>query len=340
MSDQSSPTIINTDSQFTNMENSSLSGSAYQKNPFVNNYKAQKKNKVIKIKQGQDKNKKKSILNDKIDNKKVEIVKNNNLEPVSVSKKKNAIQIKNQSIIKNYENYKSNTSLIRKIINKNKKTSSINTQVEGKKDRIKSIDIKTNLTKENIQLEDYILTNPKDPKKNIKINEHNSFIRTNKNINIFDEDDVRIQKREKINKNTMNNNSLLTPEISQLSPFFSKEGNSEKINEDKKDIKNQFSNDRYSYSSPTSENQIIDGKKINNKDNNGDNKYINDIKENNSSKDKKQNNNNTDNKEINVNINIQENNDSKDNSTNDNNDDNKYINDIKENNNNKNYKKI
>ena len=39
----------------------------------------------------------------------------------------------------------------------------------------------------------------------------------------------------------MNNNSLLTPEISQLSPFFSKEGNSEKINEDKKDIKNQFS---------------------------------------------------------------------------------------------------
>ena len=171
MSDQSSPTIINTDSQFTNMENSSLSGSAYQKNPFVNNYKAQKKNKVIKIKQGQDKNKKKSILNDKIDNKKVEIVKNNNLEPVSVSKKKNAIQIKNISIIKNYENYKSNTSLIRKIINKNKKTSSINTQVERKKERIKSVNIKTNLTKENIQLEDFILTNPNDPKKNIKINE-------------------------------------------------------------------------------------------------------------------------------------------------------------------------
>ena len=57
MSDESFPTIFNTDSQFTNMENSPLSGSVikHQKNPFLNNFKAQKKNKVIKIKQGQDK---------------------------------------------------------------------------------------------------------------------------------------------------------------------------------------------------------------------------------------------------------------------------------------------
>ena len=59
----------------------------------------------------------------------------------------------------------------------------------------------------------------------------------------------------------MNNNFILTPEISKLSPFFSKEGNSENINEHKKNIKNQFSNERYNNSSPTSENQIIGGKK-------------------------------------------------------------------------------